>query len=108
MNRTSTYPSASPRNFSIDSTQSTPNVSPVPRTRRFVEPTSVDNYRKYREAKQQQPILRIPRDRTDEVVTASLGIGTTAAAFAPVIAPAVAAAGIGYGVYKLGASFDLW
>jgi hypothetical protein len=45
---------------------------------------------------------------TDNVFQAGLGLIGAATAAAPVLAPVAAAAGIGYGIYKLGESFSLW
>lgn len=44
----------------------------------------------------------------DGAATAGLGLLGAAAVAAPAIAPVAAAAGVGYGIYKLGESFNLW
>jgi len=48
------------------------------------------------------------RPAIDEIAGGSLGILGGAAILAPAVAPVAAAAGIGYGAYKLGQSFKLW
>lgn len=109
MNTTSTYsPKYTPdRRFSIGPDLNSP-VSFRPQRRGFNTPSSIDNYRKYQAAKTSAPTIRAVGPDLDSAVQSSVAIGAAAIPFAPVIAPAVAAAGVGYGVYKLGKSFNLW
>lgn len=85
--------------------------------RKFAQVTSPDNYQRYKDIRTQRDLLRdaqllkVPRQRTidpDQVAQGALGVLGAVSAVAPVVAPVAAAAGIGYGVYRLGHSFDLW
>lgn len=49
-----------------------------------------------------------PRSNLGDQLGAATGVISGAAFFNPALAPAAAAAGIGYGTYKLGQSFNLW
>ncbi len=67
-------------------------------------------------AKQQGPTIPVrpavvrssPTERTFDVLGQASGALGAASAFAPALAPVAAAAGLGYGIYKLGHSFDIW
>ncbi len=47
-------------------------------------------------------------DYVDPIATTALGVLGPASAFAPVLAAPVAAAGLGYGVYKAGQALKIW
>lgn len=49
-----------------------------------------------------------PRVNADSAASAGVGILGAASIASPALVPFAAAAGIGYGVYKLGESFSLW
>ncbi len=46
--------------------------------------------------------------QVDSTVGASVGLLGAASAFAPALAPAAAAVGLGYGIYKFGDAVGIW
>lgn len=84
--------------------------------RRTYAPTSIDNYRHYKAQKQQfdkylvkgRIVQRSQAPNVDQAITSSIGIASAASSLVPALLPVAAAAGVGYGIYKLGKSFQVW
>lgn len=92
--------------------------------RGLIKPNSPDNYQRYKRIRadydnrskkfdrliKSYPVETPRQPSFDYSNAAAAGIGTLGAAspFLPALAPVAAAAGLGYAVYKLGDSFNLW
>ncbi len=79
--------------------------------RQVYQPSSFETYKAYKAQRAQfdQHLIQSRKGPNfDSVASAGLGLLGTAASAAPVLAPVALAAGIGYGTYKLGQSFNLW
>jgi len=53
-------------------------------------------------------VVSSPTDRAFDVLGTAAGAVGSASALFPALAPVAAVGGVGYGIYKLGKSFDLW
>jgi len=53
-------------------------------------------------------VVTTPTDRAFDVLGTAAGAVGSASALFPALAPVAAVGGVGYGIYKLGKSFDLW